>query len=88
MTKINIQQAGSGVSSYAAENWNGETDIGYQIVENITVVQNQTYTWNISVVYGVDEEEATKSQSSPVFEASVIGKCVLSTASGAVKCKI
>ena len=71
--KINIQQAGGNILSYAQTNWNNETGIGYQIVDNITVVENQTYFWNVSVVYGEGVEEAT-SQSSPFFEAAVIGK--------------
>ena len=71
--KINIQQAGGSVFSYGETNWNNQTEIGYQIVENITVVANQTYFWNITVVYGESVEEAT-SQSSPVFEAAVVGK--------------
>ena len=71
--KINIQRADSGVFSYGQAKWNNETETGHQIVENITVVDNQTYFWNISVVYGVGVEEAT-SQSSPVFEALVVGK--------------
>jgi hypothetical protein len=71
--KINIQQAGSDVLSYAETNWNNETEIGYQIVENITVVANQTYFWNVSVVYDEGVEEAT-SQTSPIFEAVVVGK--------------
>ncbi len=77
--KINIQQAGSGVLSYTETNWDNQTEIGYQIVENITVVANQTYFWNVSIVYGEGVEEAT-SQSSPVFEAAVAGK--FSTISG------
>ena len=71
--KINIQQAGGDVLSYPETNWNNETEIGYQIVDNITVAENETYFWNISVVYSEGVEEAT-SQSSPVFEAVVIGK--------------
>jgi hypothetical protein len=71
--KINIQQNGSSVLSYPETNWNNETEIGYQIVENITVVEHQTYFWNVSVVYGEGVEEA-RSQSSPVFEAPVVGK--------------
>ena len=58
---------------YAETKWNRQTEIGYQIIDNITVVANVTYFWNVSVVYGDGEEEAT-SQSSPVFEATVVGK--------------
>ena len=71
--KINIQQAGREVLPYTETNWNNQTEIGYQIVENVTVVANQTYFWNVTVVYGEGAEEAT-SQSSPVFEAVVVGK--------------
>ena len=72
--RLNIQEAETGVVlSYPETNWNNETEIGYQIVENITVVENQTYFWNISVVYDEGVEEAT-SQSSPIFEAAVVGK--------------
>ena len=73
MRKINIQQGGSVASSYIDTNWNNETETGYQIVGNITVVANETYFWNVSVVYGEGVDEVT-SQSSPVFEAVVIGK--------------
>lgn len=72
--KIKIEQAGSGVVfSFSSTNWDNETEVGYQIVENITVTVNETYFWNVTVVYGEGSEEAT-SLPSPLFEAAVVGK--------------
>ncbi|XP_028402439.1 uncharacterized protein LOC114525371 isoform X2 [Dendronephthya gigantea] len=70
--KLRIEQAGSGVVlSFNSTNWDNETGIGYQIVENITVIANETYYWNVSVIYGEGSDEAT-SQPSPLFEAVVV----------------
>lgn len=72
VAKISIQQNGSVVLSSTEVKWDNETEIGYTNVENITVGIEQTYFWNVSVVYGEGADEAT-SQPSPLFEAVVVG---------------
>ena len=71
--RIRIQQAGSGVVLNGTTNWDNVTEVGYQIVENITLIEGESYLWNISVLYGEGYDQAW-SASSEVFEAVVIGK--------------
>lgn len=75
--RIRIQQVGRGVEaplvvSNSTTNWDNETEMGYQIVENVTLVQGESYQWNISVLYGEGEEQ-TWSQPSETFSAAVTG---------------